>query len=171
MNPQIDRFPDSARVWIYGCEQPIPDQYLGIVNQRITDFSNNWKSHGTRVDGYAFLFEQRFIFFCALDSPSGCSIDSSVAVLKKLYQDTGIDFLNINLIYFRQDSEIRCVSRRTFSALVRTGSVSLTTPVFDLSVERLGDLRRHGFEKLFKKSWHAHAFKSMEAESLMHVSE
>jgi hypothetical protein len=38
--------------------------------------------------------------------------------------------------------------------------VDANTPVFDGTVQFIGDLRRGGFETTFAKSWHAAAFSS-----------
>ena len=50
---------------------------------------------------------------------------------------------------------VHAVSRADFQELVAAGQVDANTPVFDGTVQFIGDLRRGGFETTFAKSWHA----------------
>ena len=86
---------------------------------------------------------------------SGCSIDALTGHLRSLGSELEMELLDSMPVWFRDSSgDIRLVSRSAFGDLAREGEVSVRTPVFDLTLSRLGDLRSGGLETPAGSAWH-----------------
>jgi hypothetical protein len=153
--------PDEARLWVYALARPLSAEESALVVERLDAFLREWNSHGSPVRGGYEILEDRFVMVAGYveDGVSGCSTDSMVRVMKELRTDFGIDGFDRSLVYFRDvKGAARAVSRADFQALVDARAVDVDTPVFDTTIQFVGDLRRGGFETKFAKAWHASAF-------------
>ena len=152
--------PDESNLWIYGFESNLTSREQEILNNRLSTFLSQWETHGRPVLGAFEIVEQRFVVLAGF-SPggiSGCSVDSSVRVFKEL-REQSLDGLDRSRIYFRtRDGSIEGVHFTAFQERVEKGEIGSDTPVFDINLTSLGQLRTKGFEKQFEKSWHARAF-------------
>jgi hypothetical protein len=158
---EFQGLPDNARLWIYGFERPLDDRTAGIVSEQLGGFIPGWVSHGTPVRGAYAIQQGRFLLLAAAcpQGISGCAIDSSIANLKILRDIHGVDGLNRDLVFFRSaEGSIESLDRAAFQQEVDSGRIGPNTPVFDTTIETVGDLRAGRFEKPFGDSWHARAF-------------
>jgi hypothetical protein len=155
-------FPDNARLWVYALSRPLtPDDHRRVTTE-LSAFIPAWNSHGAPVHGAFEIVEDRFVLIAGYVDAGigGCSTDSMVRVMKEL-RETGIDGFDRSLVYFRDAQwTVQAVTREDFQALVAAGRVNAATPVFDTTIQLVGDLRRGGFETTFARSWHAAAFQS-----------
>jgi hypothetical protein len=160
MKQMFAGFPDDAKLWVYPLSRPLLDADRARVTQRLDAFLGEWNSHGAPVRGAYEIFEDRFVLISGTvgDGVSGCSTDSMVRVMKTLREE-GIDGFDRTLVFFRDAAgKVQAVSRGDFQVLVSAGQVDANTPVFDGTIQFIGDLRRGGFETTFGRSWHANAF-------------
>src|SRR5712675_42218 len=160
MTKLFSSFPDEARLWVYALARPLSDTERELVASRLATFATQWNSHGAPVQGAFEIVENRFVLIAGhvADGVGGCSTDSMVRVMKELREE-GIDGFDRTLVFFRDANEaVQAVSRADFQKLVAAGQVDADTPVFDGTVQFIGDLRRGGFETTFARSWHASAF-------------
>ncbi len=153
---------DTARLWIYGFDRRLAPREAALVSERLDAFCAQWRSHGRPVRNAWSLVDQRFLVLAG-DIPdgdiSGCGIDASVRILKKLRDDHGLNALDHGLVHYRDAAgAIHSVKRHVFQTLVERGEVIGDTSVCDLTLETLGDLRAGGLEKPLRHSWHAQAF-------------
>lgn len=154
-------FPDEAKLWVYALARPLAATERDMVRSRLDTFIRGWNSHGTPVRGAYEIVEDRFVLIAGYvdDGVSGCSTDSMVRVMKELRADSNIDGFDRSLVFFRDaNNTVQALKRPDFQELVSAGQVDAETPVFDTTIQFLGDLRRGGFETTFAKSWHAAAF-------------
>lgn len=148
----------QARLWIYGFARSFSENEKQLLSSRLSQFVNDWKTHGEVVSGdYAVVYD-RFVLLAADTGVSGCSIDSSVRVLKEFRAESGLDGLDRNLVFFKNAEGVLSLPRAAFAAEVRKGAIATSTKVFDLTIESVDDLRKGLFEKTFAESWHARAF-------------
>jgi len=90
-------FSDDSRVWIYQSSRLFFISEALQMESMLTEFVQNWKSHGTPIKGYANLFFGRFIVFMADESAtgvSGCSTDSSVRLVKEIESAFKVDLFD-----------------------------------------------------------------------------
>jgi hypothetical protein len=69
--------------------------------------------------------------------------------LRQLERDLGVDILDSNRVFFRDGGDVQSVTRSEFRNAATTA-----TPVFDITVERLGEVREGSWEKPAAQSWH-----------------
>ena len=156
----LPRFTDAARVWIYAFARTLSapeEQNVSIVLQ---EFVSQWNSHGQPANGDFHLLYNKFVILAeeSASGISGCSIDSSVRVFKRLKERHGLDALNHDLIHYRNNHDISSVERAAFQELISGSQITEDTVVFNNIVQNLGEIRRGLWETKLSKSWHAQAF-------------
>lgn len=151
-------FPDNARIWIYQSNRALTPEQVEQANTRLQKFVSQWLSHGKKVQAWATLLHQHFLVLMvneAYEAPSGCSIDSSVALVKELEQAFGVDFFDrMTFTYLQEDGTVRATDRDTFADLYNQGAIGEDTLVFNNLVAT-----KAAFENTWKvplkESWHA----------------
>ena len=98
---------DNARIWIYQSDRAFNlDEKVDIENQLI-DLCNNWNTHGTALH-CSFQIHDWFICLFVDESEqeaSGCSIDSSVAVINYIANQYHINFFErMNIAYIEGEN-------------------------------------------------------------------
>ena len=90
-------FVPTSRVWIYQATRLYSLAEALAIEERIEQFTNQWQSHGQPVKGKGFLFFGQFVILMAdttMTQVSGCSTDSSVALIKKIEQEFSTPLLD-----------------------------------------------------------------------------
>lgn len=151
MRVNLDQLGNDAYVWIFGISPSLDAQKSDALLRHVNGFLENWNAHGTPIPGAAEVREGSFLIVAADEhrEKSGCSIDRMFGTLKQLERDLGVAILDSNRVFLRDDAGVRAVPRTEF----RNAATS-ATPVFDTTVERLGDIREGAWEKPVSESWH-----------------
>ena len=156
----FNQLPASARLWIFAAERPLSSAEKSRLLEQVDGFLSGWQAHGMPLTSARDLKYDQFLFV-AVDQTtagaSGCSIDAMVRGLKALEREIGIALIDSPPIWYRQNGGIRGASREDFAGLVSAGAVTLETPVFDNTLEALGDVQGH-WEVPAGQSWHRRAF-------------
>ena len=154
----LAHLPDEARLWIFGASRPISEQQVAPLVSSTESFLEGWAAHGQAL---AAAFDWRYDRFLlvAVDedrtAPSGCSIDALTDHVKHLETELDVSLLDGGAVWFRDATGIRRVDRREFREMAARGEVDGATIVFDLAVQRLGDVHTGGWELPAASSWHA----------------
>jgi len=161
MKTSFDQLPDSARIWVYALDRVLTQEERERTASLLDQFVGQWESHKAPVAGAWEIVEDRFIVVAGhcTDGVSGCSTDASVRVIKEVEQATGVRAFDRSLVFYRDGGgKVTAVPRADFQALVDGGRVRTDTPVFDATIQSVGDLRAGRLERSFAESWHARAF-------------
>lgn len=158
----LDGFPDSARVWVFGSERELAGAEAGLVLDAVDGFLAQWTAHGVPLRAARSWCYERFLVV-AVDiesaSPSGCSIDALVKVLRGFEDRLGVRFLGNEAVWYRDArGSIRRASRPGFRALANDGEVVPESVVFDNSITALAELRGGRWEGPARERWHAAFF-------------
>ena len=160
--PVLDGFPDDARVWIFGAERQLDRAETGVLLGAVDDFLSGWAAHGAALRAGRAWCYRRFLIVGAdtsTTSPSGCSIDALVRVLKEMENRLGVRFLGNEAVWYRDRRErIRTASRPENRALAESGAVTPASDVFDNSITELAQLRNGLWEGPAGERWHAAFF-------------
>ncbi len=155
----ISSLPPDARIWCYGASARPTDSSVDKLQTELAAFLDKWTAH--RADlraGFDWLHDG-FLVIAVDESTtgaSGCSIDALTSEIRRLEREAGIDLLDAASVWYRETSgDVRRVTREEFRRLAADGSVTESTPVFDLTVERLEVVRSGGWEVEAGRSWHA----------------
>lgn len=158
---EFEQLPDESRVWIFGAAEPPEDGTAGRLRDRMRAFLEEWTAHRRElVAGFDWRYD-RFLLVAVDDrraGPSGCSIDALMHRLAGLEDELGVSLLDTSSVRYRDPDEpgrIRSVARPEFRRLAESGDVGPDTVVFDLTVDRVGDVRAGRWERPAGESWHA----------------
>lgn len=158
----FDTLPDSARLWLFHAEGPVPAQTLAQVRA----FLPTWASHGRPVTAAADRVADSVLAVAAVISPeefnagvSGCGIDSMTHAVDTAFEATGLTLASpLTVTFGTASGEWKTVPRGAFRKLVKSGEADSETPVLDLTAATLGELRARGLVRPAAEAWHGRAF-------------
>lgn len=156
MYVHFDQMEDDSRIWIYQATRPFTLEEEELTSALLQNFTEDWAAHGTPLKSSFVILHHRFIVLCVDENQaaaSGCSIDSSVGVIREIQKVTGIDMFDRLNIAFRADSGL-VVSAKTsdFKAMIEAGDITPETIVFDNTVANLAELKTK-WETAAKNTW------------------
>jgi hypothetical protein len=151
MRVPIEQLSNNAHVWIFGISPALDAARQKVILDQVDAFLDNWAAHGTPIRGARDLRDGSFLVIAADENreKSGCSIDRMFGTLKQLERDLGVQILDSNRVFFREESSVRAVPRSEFR-----NAATADTRVFDVTAEQLGDVRSGAWEKPARDSWH-----------------
>jgi hypothetical protein len=108
----FEELPGESRVWIYTGSRSLSTSEEKLVSELLKSFCLQWAAHGQPLRA-SFKIERSQFIVMALDedfqNPSGCSIDSSVGVLRQIHSATGIDFLDRSAVPFLINDQVTLI--------------------------------------------------------------
>ena len=154
----FNTMPSSARVWVFGAAAPITGAASTALLAAVDHHLAHWTAHGAPLMCARDWRDERFLAVAVDESAtgaSGCSIDTLFRTLDGMTHQLGTSVTDSAIVFFRQpDGVIASSSRAAFRAHAQTGAVTMTTPVFDATVDTVGAWREQ-FERPAAVSWHA----------------
>lgn len=148
------------RIWIYQADRFLNENEEQLILDRLYSFTSQWTAHGRPLAATAEIRYHRFVILMVDDSvstPSGCSIDKSVHLLKEIEEETGLKLFDRMQIAYRNGEQINVVSREAFEKLMAEGIVNTDTIVFNNLIASYPELENK-WEVPVKDSWHAKVF-------------
>jgi len=152
-----NNMPANARVWVYQSSRAFDKSETNTINQQIENFINQWQSHGQSLKAYGKVYHNRFIVLIvdeSFEAPSGCSIDSSVEMIKAIEKQYKVDLFNRLLFAYQDGEEVKAVPNTDFAALYEQGKLNDTTIVFNNLVKTKAEFEEKWAIPL-QESWHA----------------
>ena len=153
-------FSPQSRVWIYQSNRAFSNEEAQSIQQRLDDFTAQWKAHGHQLSAKAEVLYNFFIVFFVDEASAGvtgCSIDSSVRVMKELEQTYNIDLFDRFNIAYKVDEKVVVTNKEDFETLVNIKSVGPQTIVFNNLVQNMQEFETK-WEVPFEQSWHSKVF-------------
>lgn len=130
-------FHDQSRVWIYQCSRLFQISEALELDKMLSDFVAGWKSHADPVKGYANLFYGRFIVLMADETNiavSGCSTDSSVALIRQIEQRFQVQLFDRQNLAFVRNDKIETLPMSQLPYAIEHGFIQADTLYFDNTV-------------------------------------
>ena len=155
----IEHLPRNSRVWIYQSDKKLSAVEKDIISGELRTFTEQWLVHGAALEASFALLHDQFVVLAANDSASGCSIDSSVRVMKELGQKLGVDFLNRTQIAFSIAGSVVLFPVTALERQFKDGVLKPDTPVFNNAVSTLGEFRDN-WPTASKKTWVSRYFRN-----------
>jgi hypothetical protein len=121
----------------------------------LTEFARQWKSHGTPVKGSAHLFFGQFVVLVADETAtgvSGCSTDSSVRVIKGIEQQFGVNMFDRTTLAFVINDKIQLLPLSQLQYALDNAFVNADTLYFNNLVQTKAELENNWIIPL-KNSW------------------
>ena len=151
----MQHFPDHARVWVYQSNRPFSPEEIESLNQQLSHFARQWVSHNQLLKASAQVVFDRFIVLMVDEGQvgaGGCSIDRSVAFLKNLQAQYGMDLFDRMLFSYLDGEDIVTLSREAFAKGYQEGIIHDATIVFDPLISDKSSFDR-AFAKPLSESW------------------
>ena len=153
-------FNDNSRVWIYQCNRIFSLSEVLQIEELLEDFTKSWQSHGAKVKGYANLFFGQFIILMADETATGvggCSIDSSVRLIKNIEQDYNVNLFERQMLAFVIKERIQLLPMEQLNYAIENGFINTDTLYFNNTVQTKKELLSNWIIPV-KQSWLAKRF-------------
>jgi hypothetical protein len=153
-------FSPQSRVWIYQSDRKFTSAEENGILDKLAAFTGQWKAHGNELLAKAEIRYGFFIILTVDESQAGvtgCSIDSSVRLIKEIEQEYHVDLFNRFNIAYKVNGAVVVNSKEDFETLVNIKQVTPETIVFNNMVQNLAELESK-WEVPFQNSWHSTVF-------------
>ena len=148
-------FASDSRAWIYQGNRPFSADEAVHTRHMLGSFVKEWDSHGTPVKGFAEVFYNQFIVLLADETASGvsgCSTDSSVRLIKRIEEETGVPLFERLNLAFHIDGQVRLVPISELAGMLDSGVIDADTLYFNNTVQTKEELENNWLIPL-KDSW------------------
>lgn len=152
---------DHSRLWIFPLPRALSPSEAIQVRDSLREFVAGWKAHGAPVVGAFEVRHSQCVLVAADEQQTGvggCSIDGLYRTVERMCAGLGVTFLSPAFVQSFQNGTLTVDTREEFQSKVRSGVVGAETIVLDNTITTLGDLRKGGWEKVCRESWHGRAF-------------
>ena len=133
----------SSRVWIYQADRKFSGQDITIITEQLKLFTEEWAAHGNPLKA---SFEVRYDHFILLaadegyNAASGCSIDSSVHVIKEIERHLNVSLFDRNKVAFKKDDGVELIAIQDLKRKFLEGVWNERTLVFNNIINNKGQL-------------------------------
>jgi hypothetical protein len=144
----FEQMADDSRVWVYCANRSFTEEEKTWIISKLVAFCNQWNTHGALMPTSFDIQHDQFILLMVDESKmgaSGCSIDSSVRVLREIEQHLRVEILDAGKVAFLSEGHVEVVKLHQVSSVINEGKLKPDTPVFNPSVSKKGEL---------KEKWH-----------------
>ena len=121
MKVDFKTLPHNSRLWVYQSNRDLIENEIKIINDQLSTFIDSWQAHGKDLKASFEIKYNRFVVI-AVDEISqnatGCSIDDSVRILRKIENQIGVDFFDRMSILFKDGDLIKSASMKEFKELL-----------------------------------------------------
>lgn len=157
MYVDFDTLSDSSRVWVYQADRTLTEQEVEQISDYLRNFVNTWKRHGDDLTASYKIEYSQFIMLAVdenVNEVSGCSIDSSVHIIKEIEKTFDVDLLNKMKVSFKDGTNINTVTLSDFKKYAAANKINADTIVFNNMINSKAELAE-AWEVEASKSWHA----------------
>lgn len=154
-NTAFPYFPSSSRVWLYPCKQQFTPEQESDLQHTFETFVAQWKSHDKPVKGNFEIFGHSILVIVAdedFESPSGCSIDSCVRLVKEFSEKHSLDMFNRTGIYVLNDHSIKIYTPKEAEEALNNGELLPESRCLNLQVNNLEGFIKE-FVQPFSVNW------------------
>lgn len=146
-----------SKVWIYQSNKPLDDTQQDWIADELNRFIHGWQAHGNDLmAGFEIKFG-RFIIL-AVDEQvamaTGCSIDKSVALVRKIATQLNVDFFDRMLIGYIENGQPQFLPYHEFEREVSALNIDEDQIVFNNVVNNLQEYKDKWMIPL-RDSWHS----------------
>lgn len=148
-------FHPQSKVWIYQSSRLFFISEALEIEEILTNFVDNWKSHGAPVKGYANLLFGQFIVLIADETNTtvgGCSTDASVHIIQQIEATFKVDMFNRQNLAFVVKDTIQTLPLAQLKYGFENGFLNAETLYLNNLVATKHDLLNHWIIPV-KESW------------------
>ena len=146
---------ELTRVWIYQAERSLNDDEIAVANEYLSAFVRNWQSHGKSLKADFQIIDNIFVVMMVNESgsnASGCSIDSSVSIIRTLEQNLNINLLDRSKVAYQKNEEVKFAPMNQLKKLIVEGEIKPDTIIYNNTVINLAEMQS-SWKIEAEKSW------------------
>jgi len=135
--------PESAKVWVYQSDRKFTSEEKKLIQNHLNEFVISWSSHGQELKAEYDIAYDQFVILGVDESASaasGCSIDSSVQIIRELEQNLNLNLLDKSQVAYLDKDQIKTIDFRKIKEAVSAGEITPLTPIFSNQVTTHGQL-------------------------------
>ena len=139
----FDNMPEDSKIWIYQSDRPFEEQEKTWIISKLVAFCNQWNTHGAEMPSSFDLKYDQFIILSVDQSQmgaSGCSIDSSVRVIREIEVKLNINLLDSGKVAYLEGENVKVAFLPEIKNHVLEGSLKSNSKMFNPSVNKIADL-------------------------------
>jgi len=151
----FEEMPAGARIWVYQSDRKFTPQEESSISDKLQSFCEQWNTHGSRMPTSFDIKYSKIIILSVDESQlgaSGCSIDSSVKVLRNIEEELGINLLNQGKVSFMDGNEVTTTTLPEVKNYIISGKLGKETYIFNPVVDIKQDLEEKWLITA-KESW------------------
>jgi hypothetical protein len=134
---------DSARIWIYQSTRKFTESEKNTISETLSAFTHSWVAHGNPLKTSFAILQDQFIVLAAdenFNEASGCSIDSSVRVIRQLDQQFSFGLFDRTKVAFSKAGEIQMIPLNELPQALTEDRWNGNSMVFNNVIESKGQL-------------------------------
>ena len=148
--------PEHSRIWVYPSTTSLQTIEQELLDKFLKPFCDHWQVHGKPLQTSARIVDHHFVVLAVNEdhaAASGCSIDSSVAVIKQMESHYQLDLMNrLYLHYINAQGTIGGLPSTEIKSAIDTGVIRPDTTVYQTSLATKADLTS-AFQIPASESW------------------
>ena len=151
--------PDDSRLWLLALAQPTE---ASVLAPEVDALLGSWRHKGTQYQAAWALLEGRILAIAEptlAAAPSGCAIDGMLRGVHRITSKLEVGLEDPQAVIVRLVDGIRAIPRSKLEARLADGTLDGATPVLDLALLTLGDLRGGKLERPLAATWIGRKFK------------
>lgn len=151
----ISDMPLHARLWVYKAARALSHAEQRLVRERGAAFTAGWAAHKMPLDACVDVVIDRYVVIAVDEDQaqaSGCSIDKSVAFIKGLEHDLKLMLTDRMVVAYEHDGQVVSARLQALPQLLKEGTITRETLVFDDLVSTVGEYRER-FKVPLGASW------------------
>ncbi len=130
----LDSFSPESRVWIYQADRNLNEFEVLQIETILKGFAAQWTAHQMPLKAATEVRFNRFVIFYVDENNneiSGCGIDKSVQLIKKIEQELSVDFFNRMQIAYQSENEIKTFMLHDTQKLFDEKVIMVNTIIFN----------------------------------------
>jgi hypothetical protein len=150
-----ENFHPMSKVWIYQSNRTFTLPELFQAEEILEAFTDNWKSHGAAVKGFATILYGQFIVIMADESQTGvggCSTDSSVHIIKQIEVMNSVQMFNRELLAFWVKEKVQTIPLAQVGYALENGILAKDTLYFNNLVANKAAMEKDWLQPI-SESW------------------
>jgi hypothetical protein len=160
--PAFDHLPDQARLWLMALRRPMERSELAPDMEALI---GHWRHKGVQYAGAWTLLEGRILAVAEptlAAQPSGCAIDGMLRGVNQIVARLGTALEDPQAVLVRLADGLQVIARSDLEGRLGDGTLNGTTPVLDLALLTLGELRQGRLERPLASTWIGRKYKRQE---------
>jgi len=145
--------PDEARLWLLALTR---ETEASALEPEMEALLGRWRHKGVQYQAAWALLENRLLAVAEptlAAAPSGCAIDGMLRGVNQLAAKLGIPLEDPQAVVVRLKDGLHAIPRPELEARLTAGTLTGATPVLDLALLTLGELRQGRLERPLAATW------------------